>query len=133
MLSFPGSLKIYLAIAPCDMRKSFNGLYALAEDTLKVDPKNGALFVFCNKRRNRIKMLYFDGTGLWVLAKRLEAEPSPGQNHRKQDGRNCHSLPKRLRCLPTGSTCAMDGVERGVERGVSVSESASFVCLKQIT
>lgn len=74
MLSFPGSLKVYLAVEPCDMRKSFNGLYALAENTLKIDPKSGALFVFCNKRRNRIKLLYFDGTGLWVMAKRLEAE-----------------------------------------------------------
>jgi transposase len=72
MLSFPGSLKIYVAVEPCDMRKSFNGLYALAENALKVDPKGGALFVFCNKRRNRIKLLYFDGTGLWVMAKRLE-------------------------------------------------------------
>jgi len=72
MLSFPGSLKVYLAVESCDMRKSFNGLYALAEDTLKVDPKSGALFVFCNKRRNRIKILYFDGTGLWVMSKRLE-------------------------------------------------------------
>jgi transposase len=72
MLSFPGSLRIYVSVEPCDMRKSFNGLYALAEDTLKVDPRSGALFVFCNKRRNRIKILYFDGTGLWVMAKRLE-------------------------------------------------------------
>ena len=72
MLSFPGSLKVYLAVESCDMRKSFNGLYALAEDTLKVDPKSGALFVFCNKRRNRIKILYFDGTGLWVMSMRLE-------------------------------------------------------------
>lgn len=72
MLSFPGSLRIYLAVEPCDMRKSFNGLYALAEEKLKEDPRRGALFVFCNKRRNRIKLLYFDGSGLWVLAKRLE-------------------------------------------------------------
>ena len=72
MLSFPSSLRIYVAIEPCDMRKSFNGLYALAEETLKEDPRSGALFVFCNKRRNRLKILYFDGTGLWVLAKRLE-------------------------------------------------------------
>lgn len=72
MLSFPSSLRIYVALDPCDMRKSFNGLYALAEETLKEDPRSGALFVFCNKRRNRLKILYFDGTGLWVLAKRLE-------------------------------------------------------------
>ncbi|MDF1815609.1 MAG: IS66 family insertion sequence element accessory protein TnpB [Verrucomicrobiales bacterium] len=72
MLSFSGSLRIYLAVEPCDMRKSFNGLYALAEDKLKVDPRSGAVFVFANKRRNRIKLLYFDGTGLWVMAKRLE-------------------------------------------------------------
>ncbi len=73
MLSFTGSLKIYLAVEPCDMRKSFNGLYALAEDKLKLDPRNGALFIFTNKRRNSIKILFFDGTGLWVMAKRLEA------------------------------------------------------------
>jgi len=73
MLSFTGSLKIYLAVEPCDMRKSFNGLYALAEDKLRLDPRNGALFIFTNKRRNRIKILFFDGTGLWVMAKRLEA------------------------------------------------------------
>jgi len=73
MLSFPGSLKIYLAVEPCDMRKSFNGLYVLAEEQLKIDPRCGAIFVFTNKRRNRIKLLYWDGTGLWVMAKR----PSP--------------------------------------------------------
>ena len=72
MLTFSGSLRVYLSVEPCDMRKSFNGLYALAEGTLKEDPKSGALFVFTNKRRNRIKILYFDGTGLWVMTKRLE-------------------------------------------------------------
>jgi transposase len=72
MISFTGALKIYLALKPCDMRKSFNGLYGLAESQLGEDPKSGALFVFCNKRCNRIKALYFDGTGVWVSAKRLE-------------------------------------------------------------
>ena len=72
MLSFTGSAKIYVALAPCDMRKSFNGLYAEVVSTLGGDPKDRALFAFTNKRRNRIKILYFDGTGLWVLAKRLE-------------------------------------------------------------
>ena len=73
MLSFTGSLKVYLAIQPCDMRKSFNGLQGIVTEHLKADPLNGALYVFTNKRRNRLKILYFDKTGLWVLAKRLEA------------------------------------------------------------
>ncbi len=72
MLSFPGSLKIYIALEPCDMRKSFNGLYTTVAEQLKEDPLSGALFVFTNKRRNRLKILYWDGSGLWVLAKRLE-------------------------------------------------------------
>ena len=53
MLSFAGSLKIYVAIEPCDMRKSFNGLYALAEGKLQEDPRNGAIFVFTRRRRGR--------------------------------------------------------------------------------
>ena len=72
MLSFSGNLRVYLAVEPRDMRKSFNGLYALAEETLKEDPKSGALFAFTNHRRNRLKLLYHDGTGLWVMSKRLE-------------------------------------------------------------
>ena len=72
MLSFAGSLRVFLAIEPCDLRKSFNGLHALAAEKLGEDPRGGGLFVFCNRRRTRLKMLYFDGTGLWVLTKRLE-------------------------------------------------------------
>ena len=67
------ALKVFLALDPCDMRKSFNGLQQLAEDQLGAIPARDALFVFTNKRRNRLKLLYFDGTGLWVSAKRLEA------------------------------------------------------------
>lgn len=66
------ALKIYLALDPCDMRKSFNGLSDIARQHLGEELRREALFVFINKRRNRIKMLYFDGTGLWVAAKRLE-------------------------------------------------------------
>lgn len=72
MLSFSGSLKVFVAVEPCDMRKGFNGLYAAVTERLGEDPKGGALFVFCNRRRTRIKILYWDGTGLWVLIKRLE-------------------------------------------------------------
>lgn len=72
MLSFSGSLKVFIAVEPCDMRKGFNGLYAAVTERLGEDPKRGALFVFCNRRRTRIKILCWDGTGLWVLTKRLE-------------------------------------------------------------
>lgn len=72
MLNVPSSVKIFLAIDACDMRKSFNGLQAVAKDQLHEDPCSGALFLFSNKRRNRLKILYWDGTGLWVLGKRLE-------------------------------------------------------------
>ncbi len=72
MLTFPGSLKVFLALDPADLRKSFNGLWALTLNRLKCDPLSGSLFVFTNRRCNRIKILYWDGTGLWVMIKRLE-------------------------------------------------------------
>lgn len=72
MLSFSGSLKVFVAVEPCDLRKGFNGLYAAVTERLGEDPKGGALFVFCNRRRTRLKILCWDGTGLWVLTKRLE-------------------------------------------------------------
>ncbi len=72
MLSFPGSVKVYLGIEAVDLRKSFTGLWSLSINELKEDPKSGALFIFTNKRRNRIKILYYDGSGLWVMTKRLE-------------------------------------------------------------
>lgn len=72
MLSFPGSLKVFVAVEPCDMRKGFNGLYGLVTEKLGEDPRQGALFVFSNRRHTRIKILCWDGTGLWVLTKRLE-------------------------------------------------------------
>ena len=72
MLSFTGSLKVLLAVEPCDLRKSFNGLHGLVTERLGEDPRQGALFVFTNRRRTRLKMLCWDGTGLWILTKRLE-------------------------------------------------------------
>lgn len=72
MLSFSGSLKVFVAVEACDMRKGFNGLAALVEQRLGEDLKAGALFVFSNRRHTRIKILCWDGTGLWVLTKRLE-------------------------------------------------------------
>lgn len=72
MLSFTGGLKVFVALEPCDMRKGFNGLEGLVRERLAEDPRGGALFVFSNRRRTRLKVLYWDGTGLWLLIKRLE-------------------------------------------------------------
>jgi transposase len=72
MLSFAGSLKVFLALELCDLRKGFNGLQAVVSEVLQEDLRSGALFVFCNKRRTRLKVLYWDGSGLWLLMKRLE-------------------------------------------------------------
>lgn len=72
MITFPNSLRILVAIEPCDMRKSFDGLSAVVVNQLNEDAASGSLYLFTNKRRNRLKILYFDGSGLWVMVKRLE-------------------------------------------------------------
>jgi transposase len=72
MFAIPSNLKIHLAIEPADMRRHYDGLWALAERQLGENPLEGALFVFANKARNRLKMLYWDGSGVWVFSKRLE-------------------------------------------------------------
>ena len=72
MLSFAGSLRIFIALDPCDMRAGANTLHALVGDRLKEDSRSGTLFVFTNRRRKLIKALYWDGTGMWLMTKRLE-------------------------------------------------------------
>jgi len=72
VLTLPSSVKVYLAAGVTDMRKSFDTLFGLARDALSKDPLSGHLFVFCNRGRDRIKVLHWDGSGLWVHAKRLE-------------------------------------------------------------
>ena len=87
MLAFPAAIKIYVAIEPVDMRKQYDGLWAAAQQQLNEDPKSGALFAFTNRGRTRLKLLYWDGTGVWVLAKRLEqgrfSWPAPGEQRAK--------------------------------------------------
>jgi transposase len=72
MLSFSHTLKIYLAVAPTDMRKNHDSLAALVEHLLQENPLSGQLFVFRNKRADRIKLLYWDSSGFALWYKRLE-------------------------------------------------------------
>jgi transposase len=72
VLSFPGSVKVFLGVEPVDMRKGFEGLSARVTEVLKADLLSGALFVFINKRRTRLKLIYWDKTGFWLMMKRLE-------------------------------------------------------------
>ena len=72
MFGCGAATRIYLAPGATDMRKSFEGLYGLVRDRLQCDPLSGHVFLFANARRNRMKLMFWDTTGLWVCAKRLE-------------------------------------------------------------
>ena len=72
MMHLPASVRVYLCLNPCDMRRSFDGLHALVRDHLELDAFAGHLYLFVNKRRDRLKILYWDGDGFAIWAKRLE-------------------------------------------------------------
>lgn len=72
MLNLSPATRVFVATAPVDLRGSFNALAGLVQTQLRADPLSGHLFVFTNRRRNRVKILFWDGSGLWVCAKRLE-------------------------------------------------------------
>lgn len=72
MIPLPPSVRIYVAASPADMRKSFDGLSALARDVVNQDPMSGHLFVWFNRRGDQVRILFWDRTGYAILAKRLE-------------------------------------------------------------
>ncbi len=85
MIPFGPATRIFLAPGPTDMRRSFDGLAEIVRQHMGDDPLSGHLYIFTNRRRNRLKILVWDGSGLWVCAKRLEEgtfrwpAPEPGQ------------------------------------------------------
>ena len=72
MIALSAAAGIYLYRSPCDMRKSFDGLCGLIRSELDADPLSGSLFVFVNRRRSMVKLLYWDRDGFMILYKRLE-------------------------------------------------------------
>ena len=87
--TLPASVRVYLATSPCDMRRSFDGLHALVNAVLQLDAFAGHLFVFANRRRDRVKILYWDRDGFAVWAKRLEegtyAMPFGGEDEHRRE------------------------------------------------
>ncbi len=84
MLSLSASTRIFIAIGVTDLRKGFDGLCGLVSGQLKEDPLSGAMFLFVNRRRDRLKVLYWDGDGLAIWYRRLEQGtfqlPKPGSD-----------------------------------------------------
>jgi transposase len=102
MLSFTGGLKVFVALEPCDLRKSFNGLEGLVQERLGEDPRGGALFVFTNRAHTRLKILYWDGSGLWVLCKRLEKGTFSWPARNQVAGAKLKLAPEALAMLTDG-------------------------------
>jgi transposase len=73
MLSFASGMKIFVYTQVTDMRKGFNGLSGIVREEFEADPTDGSLFIFINRRRDRMKLLHFDGGGYWLYYRLLEA------------------------------------------------------------
>lgn len=104
MLNFSSGLKVFVALEPCDMRRGYDGLWALAQERLGQDPRQGGLFVFSNRGRTRLKILYFDGTGVCVLSKRLEAGTFAWPKSAGSD-------PSKLQLSPAALQLLIDGIQ----------------------
>ena len=72
MFGLGPATRVYLAVGATDLRKGFEGLFGLVKDRLGLEPLSGHVVCFCNRSRSRIKVLFWDGSGLWLCAKRLE-------------------------------------------------------------
>lgn len=92
MLTLPSSVRIYVAAEAVDLRRGFDGLAATTRSVIRQNPMNGHVFVFLNRRKNRVKLLVWDRTGYLLLYKRLErgtfelpTQPQAGQRHVELD------------------------------------------------
>jgi transposase len=103
-LAAHAALKVYLALDPSDLRKGFDGLSALVLGHFGAELSCDALYVFVNKRRDRIKLLYHDSTGLWVATKRLE-------RGRYSWPRATQPGEKKIRLTPEALQLVLDGVD----------------------
>lgn len=139
MLTLPSVVRIYVAAEPVDLRRGFDGLAAATRSVIGANPLSGHVFVFINRRRNRVKLLVWDRTGYVLLYKRLErgtfelpTKPEPGRRHVEVDagelglmleGLDLRGARRRRRWyrLPSGRAEAEAPSQDGARRGARAS------------
>jgi len=121
VLSLPAQVRIFAATSPVDFRKAHDGPVTIVRDGFEHDPFDGSLFVFFNKRRDRMKAIVWDGSGYWVLYKRLEhGRYQVFDRVSEKDG--AYELPS------TDLALLLDGIDlRGAKRRLSHDGIASIV------
>jgi transposase len=125
MFAMGAATRIYVATGATDMRKGFCGLEGLIRERLECDPTSGHIFLFSNARRNRVKLVFFDGSGLWVCSKRMERGklywPEPaGKEERVQLSREHFAL------LIGGIDLAQTRERKWYRRGVGEESTESW-------
>lgn len=107
MLELAGSTTVYLACGVTDLRKSYNGLAAIVKLKFQLDPYSRCMFAFCNRRRTSIKILQWDGSGFWILMKRLDKDcfhwPDTPDELQKVTLKEMHWLCDGLSLTPQGA------------------------------
>jgi len=93
----PSTTRIFVCLEPQDMRRGFDGLALAAKEQLGEDPQSGALFIFTNKRRNRLKVLWFDRNGYCLLYKRAAPRSlrAPRDARRRREDARVHHARRR--------------------------------------
>ena len=90
MIGPTGNVRVMVATKPVDFRKGAEGLAALVRETMRTDPFSGVVYVFRAKRADRVKLIFWDGTGVVLVAKRLEKRPVPlADGTRRGDAAQC--------------------------------------------
>jgi transposase len=133
MLTVSRTTRVFLAIEPTDMRKGFDGLFALVENVIQEDPFSGHLFVFRNRRRDRLKLLWWDRDGLAIFYKRLErggfqfpTDASVGKTNQKNGStQRCEIRSDELAMLLEGIDLSSVKRRKRFERPVGTTTSAS--------
>src|SRR5690348_12664705 len=129
MFGLGPATKIYIAIEGVDMRKGFDGLFGLVRDRLGQDPLSGHLFLFSNQSRSRLKVLVWDGSGLWVCAKRLEK--GRFRWPAAQDGECVVMRPEELAMLINGLDLAEARPRKNWLRGVRLHKTFFLVYVRK--